>query len=173
MSQLRTLYEQEKLSIPQIADRLGLPRSRVRSKLIEQGVPLRSRAEGVWLRRDAIGDAHRGKKREFTPDWKSAIALARTRHGEQFAKGVTLKASGYLEYTRGQHKGRLVHVVTMEERLGRRLLPDEVVHHIDGDRSNNSIDNLAVMTRAAHTRLHRREDKLAGNERKRENGRFC
>jgi hypothetical protein len=28
------------------------------------------------------------------------------------------------------------------------------VHHIDEDRSNNSLDNLAVLTAAAHHRLH-------------------
>ena len=28
------------------------------------------------------------------------------------------------------------------------------VHHIDGDKLNNDINNLAVMTRSAHSRLH-------------------
>jgi hypothetical protein len=42
----------------------------------------------------------------------------------------------------------------MEETLGRKLLPDEVVHHIDGDRLNNAPSNLRVMSRAEHTRQH-------------------
>jgi len=29
------------------------------------------------------------------------------------------------------------------------------VHHLDGDKSNDSIDNLALMTVTAHNRLHR------------------
>jgi len=57
---------------------------------------------------------------------------------------------------------------------GRKILPDEVVHHIDGDRNNNNINNLALMTRSAHSRLHRREDQISNNNRKRSSdGRFC
>lgn len=34
------------------------------------------------------------------------------------------------------------------------LRPDFCVHHIDGDRLNNNVENLMVLTRAEHTRLH-------------------
>ena len=42
----------------------------------------------------------------------------------------------------------------MEKHLGRRLEFNEVVHHIDGDIHNDVIDNLEVMSRADHARLH-------------------
>jgi endogenous inhibitor of DNA gyrase (YacG/DUF329 family) len=42
----------------------------------------------------------------------------------------------------------------MEKHLGRYLNDDEVVHHIDGDVTNNSIKNLQVLTRIAHARIH-------------------
>lgn len=47
-----------------------------------------------------------------------------------------------------------LHRVMMENRLGRSLHDDEIVHHLDNDRYNNSIDNLAVMSNAEHTSLH-------------------
>lgn len=38
----------------------------------------------------------------------------------------------------------LEHRLVMEQHLGRFLLPEEVVHHIDGNPSNNDINNLQL-----------------------------
>jgi len=116
---------------------------------------LRSRAEGVRLAGYRLSAIRRGKARTFTEEWKANIRSARLAWGEQNARGVSQKASGYIVVTRGADKDRGQHVVLMEQRIGRRLLPDEVVHHIDENRANNATNNLALMTRSAHTRLHR------------------
>lgn len=49
----------------------------------------------------------------------------------------------------------------MEKHLGRKLRSDEVVHHKDGDKSNNSIENLEVMTLSEHSRFHMTGKKLS------------
>lgn len=49
--------------------------------------------------------------------------------------------------------------VIMENFLGRKLLPEEEVHHKDGNPLNNKIDNLEVMTRAEHLRIHAEENR--------------
>ena len=42
-----------------------------------------------------------------------------------------------------------------EQKIGRKLQPGEVVHHIDGDRTNNDPENLMVLpSRSAHGRIH-------------------
>src|SRR5690348_359722 len=41
-----------------------------------------------------------------------------------------------------------VHRYVMEQALGRRLESWEIVHHIDGDKTNNERWNLMVMSRA-------------------------
>lgn len=38
------------------------------------------------------------------------------------------------------------------------LSPDYVVHHIDGDRLNNDVSNLRIMTLSEHCRLHRLQE---------------
>jgi len=45
----------------------------------------------------------------------------------------------------------------MEEKLGRFLLPEEIVHHKDRDESNDSPDNLEIMSQQEHIELHRVE----------------
>lgn len=64
---------------------------------------------------------------------------------------------------------------TIRKRLHRYVWEREVgaipkgysVHHIDGDKSNNAISNLAIMTNTGHQRLHGQE--IARKERSREN----
>ena len=42
----------------------------------------------------------------------------------------------------------------VEKNLGRKLKKEEIIHHIDGDRSNNSLDNLLITGLSEHKFLH-------------------
>src|SRR3954453_12912210 len=70
------------------------------------------------------------------------------------------QGKGWIEqgYRFVQHEGRrrALHRVIVEEREGRTLASCEIVHHVDGDRFNNSGDNLVILSRAEHARLHAR-----------------
>jgi len=46
------------------------------------------------------------------------------------------------------------HILIAEEMLGRKLKPEEVVHHLDGNRANNRYENLLILRRSEHAKLH-------------------
>lgn len=46
------------------------------------------------------------------------------------------------------------YTIAAEDKIGRRLVEGEIVHHIDGNPLNCNPDNLQVMTQSEHARLH-------------------
>ncbi len=53
-----------------------------------------------------------------------------------------------------KNHGRHEHRMVMEEKLGRKLTSEELVHHIDGDRHNNDPENLELTDHSKHASIH-------------------
>jgi hypothetical protein len=47
------------------------------------------------------------------------------------------------------------HRYLFEQAIGRRLLPTEVVHHINHDKLDNRLENLQLLSRSEHNKLHK------------------
>jgi hypothetical protein len=62
---------------------------------------------------------------------------------------IVVKIDGVLKY---EHK------VIAERHLGRSLNADEVVHHVNEIKDDNRLENLAVLSRSDHMKLHRHGD---------------
>lgn len=61
---------------------------------------------------------------------------------------------GYRRVTVSSYRRVREHRAVMEKYLGRKLLRNEHVHHKDGDRTNNKIENLEILTANEHSRHH-------------------
>jgi hypothetical protein len=79
--------------------------------------------------------------------------VARRRGAERRNPEGTLSGGRYV-VTNAEGKQVRRYRLAMEEHLGRKLEPHEVVHHINGDPTDDRIENLEVMDRGEHTSLH-------------------
>lgn len=119
-----------------------------------------------------------GKKRSLGAVWKMKQGcqlreLARKQRGEAHPawKGGRLTRGEYVEIyipslqpakrrlarqmaAKGQHYIR-EHRLVAAMREGRPLTKDEIVHHLNGQKQDNRMENLEVMPRAKHSMEHR------------------
>jgi hypothetical protein len=64
--------------------------------------------------------------------------------------GRSVLKSGYIRVG-----DRNEHSLVMEEALGRALVSPELVHHVDGDKANNCLENLCLCAdQSEHRRIH-------------------
>jgi hypothetical protein len=66
-------------------------------------------------------------------------------------------SSGYIMVLTSRKPRKYVfqHRLVMQEYLGRELSLSEVVHHINHNRSDNRLENLQVLSRAEHIKIHK------------------
>lgn len=76
----------------------------------------------------------------------------RGHNNPRYRGGTRKSGNGYI--ADNDFHGRHQHRIIMETHVGRKLNFNEVVHHINGNRTDNRIENLKIMDRAKHARMH-------------------
>jgi hypothetical protein len=87
------------------------------------------------------------------PKWKGGVI--NDGHGRVLVYAPTHPNPSYC----GTHVYR--YRLVMERHLKRHLRTDEIVHHINGDHSDDRLENLQVVTRAEHARIHLKNRRFA------------
>lgn len=144
------------------AEELGRPRNSVQAMAQKLGVrqytsKAWSEAELKFLRDNfPLQGSHycaAQLERAYTAVQKMADKLGVARA----YKGYYIDQQGYKVLTPNRETKVYEHRQVMENRLGRPLLPSEIVHHRDGDKGNNDPKNLELTSRGDHIRTHHEE----------------
>lgn len=78
-------------------------------------------------------------------------------------RSEVLQKNGYLAMTI-EKKHYYVHRLVMEKHLGRKLNHNEFVHHINGIKTDNRIENLMLIDGKEHARMHAIESGFGGRK---------
>jgi len=179
---LRQKYCEEGLSIHSMACLAKVDNWTIHRWMVRFAIPRRAPGEAWQGRKHSLesrrkmSEATRGKKhhawgKKLSPEQRRKISEAlRGEKHPRWKGGRTHHARGYIWILRPDHPYAdanshiLEHRLVMEEHLGRFLKPEEVVHHINEDVSDNRRENLMLFpSNAEHTKFHRRMRKSALN----------
>lgn len=111
----------------------------------KQSIDHKAQRLGLKKTDELLFDNRSARRGEKSPTWKGG--KTRSRKGY-----VVLRNDGDVIFE---------HRAIMEAHIGRKLTDDEVVHHINGDKTDNRLENLQLMTRGEHSTMHNKRRKDA------------
>lgn len=98
----------------------------------------------LWLGQKLIG--------ENSPNWKSGKFIS------QKGDVMILRPDRFSNPSKsGWRRYIPEHRLIMENHLGRKLLKSELIHHLNGNKQDNRVDNLFLTTRTDHKTFHKGE----------------
>lgn len=153
-------------SMKEIGNMLGMATGKIHKYFhIYNIIPRHWGSENNKFAKKKISKSQKGNhyhlKKPMSDEAKKKIAESKIIEG----KGHTKYRNGYVyiyypKHPKSMKDGYVAeHHLVIEENIGRYLKDNEVVHHINKNKIDNKIENLQLMTRSEHTKLHHLERK--------------
>ena len=166
---LEKLYNTQEMSMNEISKVLNVSVGSVFNYLKKYNI--KSRPKMTEKTKKKISKANKGKVspnkgKKLPIETKLKISISKKgkfRKPSKYGGHKKIRQDGYVKvYTPNHPKATkdgyvMEHILVMEEKIGRYLKTDEVVHHKNKKRNDNRLENLQLMTLKEHASLHMKE----------------
>jgi hypothetical protein len=150
IDEMKRLYVTERKTLKQVAEIIGCSDKSIERHLKNNGIKLRTRSEAQ--KGHKVSDKVREVARE--------LGKRQVGPNNPMWKGKVNRSNGYIGIRKPDHPFAskdgyvMQHRLVVEAALGRYLTKDEDVHHINGIKTDNRLENLEVLHKSEHARFH-------------------